>query len=106
MSPIPKSEGVFRTLTGSVIYWLGLTKAVCPGGDWQCQRRGWQWVDGTNYSWHDWYTNYQEPDPDELCAEIGSSGTWYGNLCNISTSRFICEKGMFEYNNMIATMKK
>ena len=86
--------------------WLGLNRPVnpCSSDDLFCERNGhahggWHWQDGTNYTWHNWYSDYYEPDSDELCALIDQNeNRWYGSVCTFVTSPFICERGMVYFS--------
>ena len=79
-------------------YWIGLAKTEepCNSTDWRCRRQNWKWQDGSPYTsyqiTHLWYSDYLEPDPYDLHAQLGTNG-WYGSQVFFSTASYICEKG-------------
>ena len=68
------------------VYWIGLVK---ESGNLQSQY-GWRWLDGTRYSWRDWY-NDDQPDGDYGVAYMYTTIGW-GDHRRGYESRFICTK--------------
>ena len=85
--------------------WLGLYKQQSPNDcnkyDQGCMRHGWEWQDGTLYSyphgWHNWHCTDHDPLSGHLCTVVKlleSDLTWFGVNCSTSKFGYICEKGM------------
>ena len=79
--------------------WIGIqhnnpTQDNC---DLPCKRRGWYWLDGTQYDlnvFHDWHTD--EPTGDSECARMNILNGWMDRLCTI-TYQYVCSKGRQDY---------
>ena len=50
---------------------------------------GWRWLDGTEYSWSNWY--HDEPEAIYRVAHMYVTGTWWSDSI-VDVYRYICKQ--------------
>ena len=89
----PKENDFIRKMSGDSAIWLG-------GSDHK-KERTWQWIDGTKWSFKNWFIN--EPSGDGDCMEMykGWNGKWNDKPCHYKIHA-VCKKSKnFSVTNLI-----